>query len=69
MPTIARCNTLPGTEFGVYRRVAKQSLAWLHGFRRLRVRWKRRADAYKAFLKLASRIITHRQLQSLRQPF
>ncbi|MEU9663967.1 IS5/IS1182 family transposase, partial [Streptomyces chartreusis] len=41
---------------------------WLHGFRRLRIRWERRADIHEAFLKLACCLITHRQLGSLREP-
>ncbi|MGW4547989.1 IS5 family transposase [Streptomyces violaceorubidus] len=32
--------------------------AWLHGFRRLRIRWERRDDTHKAFLGLAVRLIT-----------
>ncbi|MFJ3229354.1 IS5/IS1182 family transposase, partial [Streptomyces sp. NPDC086783] len=33
-------------------------------FRRLRIRWGRRADIHEAFLKLACRLTTHRQLSS-----
>ncbi|CAM5626318.1 hypothetical protein SALBM311S_10477 [Streptomyces alboniger] len=44
----------------------ERSFAWLHGFRRLRVRWERRADMHEAFLKLACCLITHRQFRSLR---
>lgn len=40
-------------------------LRGLHGFRRLRVRWERRADIDEAFLKLACCLISHRQLHSL----
>lgn len=61
---IARRNTRHGTGLGVYRWVVEQGFAWLHGFRRLRVRWERRADIHEAFLKLAC-CLTHRQLQPL----
>jgi transposase len=50
---------------GVYRWVVERTFAWLHGFRRLRVRWERRADIHEALLKLACCLITHRQLSSL----
>lgn len=49
MLTIASRGTLHGTALGTYRWVVERSLAWLHGFRRLRVRWQRRADIHKAF--------------------
>jgi hypothetical protein len=48
--------------------VIEEGFAWLHGFRRLRIRWERRADIHAAFLKLAGCLIAHRQLGSLRQP-
>ncbi|MFI1482635.1 IS5 family transposase [Streptomyces sp. NPDC020747] len=65
VPAIARRNTRHGTGLGVYRWVVERSFAWLHGFRRLRVRWERRADIHEAFLKLACCLITHRRLRSL----
>ncbi len=40
----------------------ERTFAWLHGFRRLRIRWERRADIHEAFLKLARCLITHRQM-------
>jgi transposase len=66
VPAIARRGTLHGTGLGVYRRVVERSFARLHGFRRLRIRWERRADIHEAFLKLACCLITHRQLRALR---
>ncbi|MGW6523551.1 hypothetical protein [Streptomyces sp. NPDC054962] len=42
-------------------------IAWLHGFRRLRIRWQRRDDIHEAFLGLAVCLITHRHVQRLRQ--
>ncbi|POX47693.1 IS5/IS1182 family transposase [Streptomyces sp. Ru72] len=65
VPAIARRGTEHGSGLGVYRWVVERTFAWLHGFRRLRVRWERRADIHEAFLKLACCLITHRQLKSL----
>ncbi|CQR59428.1 Putative transposase for insertion sequence element IS402 [Streptomyces leeuwenhoekii] len=65
LPAIARRGTRHGTGLGTYRWVIERSFAWLHGFRRLRIRWERRADIHEAFLKLACCLITHRQLGSL----
>lgn len=49
----------------MYRWVVERTFAWLYGFRRLRIRWERRADIHEAFLELACCLITHRQLGSL----
>ncbi len=65
VPAIARRGTLHGTGLGTYRWVVERSFAWLHGFKRLRIRWERRADIHEAFLKLACCLITHRQIDSL----
>ncbi|GAA1328150.1 hypothetical protein GCM10009647_066220 [Streptomyces sanglieri] len=59
-------DTLHVTGLGTYRWVVQCSFAWLHGFKRLRIRWERRADIHEAFLKLACCLITHRQLRTLR---
>lgn len=64
VPAIARRGTRHRTGLGTYRWVIERSFAWLHGFRRLRIRWERQADIYEAFLKLACCLITHRQLSS-----
>ena len=50
------------------RSIVERTIAWLHGFRRLRIRWERRADIHEAFLKLGCCLITHRQLRSLCEP-
>jgi hypothetical protein len=39
----------------------ERTFAWLHGFRRLRVRWERQADIHGAFLKLACCLMIHHQ--------
>ncbi|MFC9955985.1 IS5 family transposase [Streptomyces nigra] len=66
VPAIAHRGTLHGTGLGTYRWVVERSFVWLHCFRRLRIRWERRADIHEALLKLACCVITHRQLRALR---
>jgi len=44
--------------------VVERSLAWLHGFRRLLVRYERRADIHEAFLTLACCMICFRRLRA-----
>ncbi len=57
-----------GTGLGTYRWVVERTFDWPHCFRRLRIRWERRADIHEAFLKLACCLITRRQLDSLCWP-
>ncbi|PRH39968.1 transposase, partial [Burkholderia vietnamiensis] len=40
-----------------YRWVVERTHAWLHHFRRLRIRFERRADIHGAFLKLGCCLI------------
>ncbi len=56
-PYLARRNTAHGSGLGKYRWVIERTVSWLHGFRRLRLRWERRADIHQAFLTLAACII------------
>jgi transposase len=65
VPAIARRSTRHGSGLGTCRWVVERTFAWLHGFRRLRIPWERRADMHEAFLKLACCLIIHRQLHSL----
>ncbi len=65
LPVVAHRGTPHGSGLGRYRWVVERMFAWLHGFRRLRVRWERRADIHIAFLKLACCLITLRQIRSL----
>jgi transposase len=51
-----------GSGLGVYRWVIERTLSWLHQFRRLRVRYERRADIHQAFLTLGCIIIGSRFL-------
>ncbi|GAA2395616.1 hypothetical protein GCM10010255_28530 [Streptomyces coeruleofuscus] len=64
MPAIASGGTRHGTGLGTYRWVVERS-AWLHAFRRLRIRWERQADMHEALLRLACCLITLRQIHSL----
>jgi len=58
-PVLARRNTPHGSGLGIYRWVVERTLSWLHQFRRLRVRWERRADIHEAFLTLGCIRICH----------
>lgn len=64
-PQIARRGQAHGSGLGVYRWVVERTLAWLHGMKRLRIRWERRDDIHEAFLDLATCIITYRHVQRL----
>jgi transposase len=57
VPYIARRNTANGSGLGVHRWVVERTNAWLHQYRRLRVRWERRADIHEGFLHLAASLI------------
>jgi transposase len=62
-PLLARRNTAHGSGLGTTRWVVERTLAWLHQFRRLRVRFERRADIHEAFLLLAEGLICWNALQ------
>jgi hypothetical protein len=62
---IARLETDHGSDLGTYRRVVEQSLALLHWFRRLRIRWEIRDDIHEAFLSLACAIICWRRMRHI----
>jgi transposase len=57
---IARRGIESRERLGRYRWVVERTIAWLHKFRRLAVRFDRRADIHRAFLSLAVAIITLR---------
>jgi transposase len=48
-PMIARRQTEHGSGLGRWRWVVERAFAWLHNFRRLRIRWERRHDIHLAF--------------------
>jgi hypothetical protein len=59
---IARRNTPHGSGFGIFRYVVEQSLALLHQFRRLKMRFERRDDVHQAFVTAALCVICFRRL-------
>ena len=59
-PVIAQRNTEHGTGLGIFRWVVERTISWLHQFRRLRIRYERRADVHLAFLILGCILICHR---------
>ncbi len=63
-PQIARRGAPHGSGLGVQRWVVERTIAWLHGFRRLLVRYERRADMHEAFLNLACCLICFRRLRA-----
>ncbi|MFD4920849.1 transposase [Streptomyces goshikiensis] len=52
-PVIARRGVPHGSALGIHRWVVERTIAWFHGFRRLRTRWERREDIHEAFLGLS----------------
>lgn len=61
-PVLAKRRKPHGSGLGITRWVVERTLSWLHQFRRLRVRYERRADIHEAFLTLACIIICARFL-------
>ena len=60
LPRIARRGIESKERLGRSRWVVERTLAWLHRFRRLSVRYERRADIHLAFLTLACALISLR---------
>jgi transposase len=56
-PVIPKRGREHGSGLGLFRWVIERTFAWLHGFRRLRIRWERRDDIHQAFLLLAESLI------------
>jgi transposase len=56
-PVLAHRNTPHGSGLGVFRWVVERTIAWLHQFRRLRVRDEHRDDIHEAFLHLGCALI------------
>jgi transposase len=63
-PEIARRQTEHGSGLGRFRWVVERSFAWLHNFKRLLVRYERRADMHRALLGLACCLVCYRRLRS-----
>ena len=62
-PEIARRQTEHGSGLGRYRWVVERTFAWLHHFKRLLVRYDRRAEIHEAFLALGCCLVCFRRLR------
>lgn len=62
-PVIAERGVEHGSGLGRWRWVIERSIAWLHRYRRLAVRWEYRADIHHGFLTLACCLICWRYLE------
>ncbi|MFF7756066.1 IS5 family transposase [Streptomyces sp. NPDC007971] len=62
-PLIARRGVAHGSGLGGTRWVVERTFAWLHQFKRLRVRYEQRADLHQGLLELACSIICLRRLR------
>ena len=56
-PWLAKRNTEHGSGLGRWRWVIERTFAWLNQFRRLRLRYEKRADIHEAFLSLGCALI------------
>lgn len=65
LPLLAMRNTEHGTGLRRWRWVVERSFAWLNQFRRLRMRYEKRADIHEAFLALGCVLICWRFLAPL----
>lgn len=57
IPRIARRRIDSSEKLGRHRWVVERTLAWLNRFRRLKVRYERRADIHQAFLTLGCAMV------------
>jgi transposase len=64
LPLLAMRNTEHGSGLGRRRWVVERTFAWLNQFRRLRVRYEKRADIHLAFLTLGCILICWKFLQA-----
>lgn len=63
-PLLPERGTDEDRHLGVVRWVVERTIAWLHQFRRLRVRYERCADIHQALLTLGCVQICHRYLKA-----
>jgi len=61
--SIPRPKSGHGSGLGSQRWVVERTISWLHQYRRLRVRYERRADIHEAFLTIAGSLICLKLLQ------
>ena len=62
-PRIARRGIESSERLGRYRWVVERTLSWLNRYRRLKVRYERRADVHQAFLDLGCALICWNYVQ------
>ena len=62
-PILGRRRVPHGSGLGVTRWVVERTLAWLHQFKRLRVRYERQSELHEAFFTLGCAIICWRATQ------
>jgi transposase len=63
-PMIARRGVAHGSGLGKVRWVVERAFAWLRQFKRLRIRYERRADLHQGLLELACSLICLRRLRT-----
>jgi transposase len=68
-PVIAGRRTEHGSGLGKFRRLVERTHAWLHHFRRLRIRFERRADIHEAFLNLGCSLVCWNIFRRTEQSF
>jgi transposase len=68
-PVIAKRRTEHGSGLGKFRWVVERTHAWLHNFRRLRIRFEHRADIHEAFLKLGCSLVCWNIFRRTEQSF
>ena len=61
-PAIARRGVEHGSGLGTERWVVERTFAWLHSFRRLRIRYERSPELHLAFMLLGCALICQRML-------
>jgi transposase len=62
-PILAKRYTEHGSGLGKTRWIIERTMAWLHQFRRLRVRYEKRADIHEAFVCIACIMICYNALK------
>lgn len=68
-PVIAKRRTEHGRRLGKFRWVVERIHSWFHNFRRLPIRFDRRADIHAAFLKLGCSLVCWNIFWHTDQPF
>lgn len=63
-PLIARRGVAHGSGLGKVRWAVERAFAWLHQFKRLRIRYERRADLHQGLLELACSLVCLLRLRS-----